>query len=256
MELLYEKKGHIALITLNRPEAHNAMSPDLFRQLHDACEDFAQDPELWVGVITGAGEKAFCAGADVKTWLPFVKECRDRPWLMPTTPMRGMELDKPLIAAINGVALGGGLELALACDLRIASDKARFAFPEAKLGILPRLGGTVRLPRLVGSAWAAEMMFTGKLVDAQRALSMGLVNRVVPPGQVMEAALELAGEICQCAPLAVQAIKKSMRRTEGMSWEEALWCESALGLPLFDTEDYQEGRRAFAEKRPPVFQAK
>jgi enoyl-CoA hydratase/carnithine racemase len=245
MELIYEKKEHIALFTLNRPEVFNSLSPDLFRQLHEAFEDFAQDPELRVGVITGAGEKAFCAGADVKTWLPFVKECREKPWLMPTTPLRGMELDKPLIAAINGVALGGGLEMCLACDLRVASEKARFAFPEARLGILPRLGGTVRLPRLVGSAWAAEMMFTGKPIDAQKALTMGLVNRVVPPEEVLDTALALAGEICQCAPLAVQAIKKSMKRSVGMSIDEALWCENALGMPLYDTEDYEEGRKAF-----------
>lgn len=256
MELLYEKKEHIALFTLNRPEVFNALSPELFQQLHDAFEDFAQDPELWVGVITGAGEKAFCAGADVKTWLPFVKECRQKPWLLPTTPMRDMELDKPLIAAINGVTMGGGLETALACDLRVASEKARFGFPEARLGILPRLGGTVRLPRLVGSAWAAQMMFTGKPIDAQKALAIGLVNQVVPPEQVLETAMSLAQDICQCAPLAVQAIKKSMRRTEGMSMDEALWCENALGMPLYDTEDYGEGRMAFVEKRPPKFQAK
>ena len=256
MELLYEKREHIAIFTLNRPEAMNALSPELFKQMHEAFEDFAQDPELWVGIITGAGEKAFCAGADVKTWLPFVKECRQKPWLLPTTPLRGMELDKPLIAAINGVAMGGGLETALACDLRIASEKARFAFPEARLGILPRLGGTVRLPRLVGSAWAAEMMFTGKPIDAARALAMGLVNQVVPAEQVMDAALAMAGDICQCAPLAVQAIKKSLRRSVGMSLDEALWCENALGLPLYDTEDYEEGRRSFMEKRPARFQAK
>ena len=256
MELLYEKKEHIAVFTLNRPEAYNALSPDLFRQLHEAFQDFAQDPELWVGVVTGAGEKAFCAGADVKTWLPFVKECRTKPWLLPTTPLRGMEVDKPLIAAINGVAMGGGLELALSCDMRVASSQAIFAFPEAKLGILPRLGGSVRLPRLIGSAWAAEMMFTGKRVDADKALAMGLLNRVVPPEEVMPTALELAGEVAACAPLAVQAIKRSFRRAQGLSEEEALWCENALGLPLYDTEDYQEGRQAFAQKRAPNFQAK
>ncbi len=256
MELLYEKREHIAIFTLNRPEAMNALSPELFQQMHAAFEDFAQDSALWVGIITGAGEKAFCAGADVKTWLPFVKECRQKPWLLPTTPLRGMELYKPMIAAINGVAMGGGLETALSCDLRIASEKARFAFPEARLGILPRLGGTVRLPRLVGSAWAAEMMFTGKPIDAARALAMGLVNRVVPAEEVMDTALAMAGDICQCAPLAVQAIKRSMRRSVGMSLDEALWCENALGLPLYDTEDYEEGRRSFMEKRPARFQAK
>ena len=121
---------------------------------------------------------------------------------------------------------------------------------------MPRLGGTVRLPRLVGSAWAAEMMFTAKPIDAGRALAIGLVNRVVPQDQVLDTALALADDICRCAPLAVQAIKKSMRRTEGMSLEEALWCENALGLPLYDTEDYDEGRAAFMEKRPPKFKAK
>ncbi|MCF8033023.1 MAG: enoyl-CoA hydratase/isomerase family protein [Desulfarculaceae bacterium] len=256
MQLIYEKKQHLALFTLNRPEVHNALSPELFQQFHDACEDFAHDPQLRVGVITGAGEKAFSAGADVNTWLPFVKQCRDKPWLLPTTPMRGMELDKPLIAALNGITVGGGLEMALACDLRIASEKARFCFPETKLGILPRLGGTVRLPRLVGSAAAAEMILTGKMIDAQQALAMGLVNRVLPPEEVLPAALEMAGQISRCAPLAVQAVKRCMRRTEGMSMEEALWCENALGMPLYETQDYEEGRSAFLEKRPPSFQAK
>ena len=161
-------------------------------ELHDALEDFRADDELWVGVITGTGKRAFCAGADIKTWLPFVKETKSKPWLFPTTVMRGMDLWKPLIAAINGVAMGGGLELALACDLRIASEKARFASPEVKLGIMSRLGGTVRLPDLIGLSKAVEMMLTGDPIDAEEAYRIGLINKIVPPEQVMPVAMAWA----------------------------------------------------------------
>ena len=167
-----------------------------------------------------------------------------------------MELWKPLIAAINGVAMGGGLELALCCDLRIASDKARFAFPEARLGILPRLGGTVRLPQIIPWARAAEMMFFGKPIDAEEAYRIGLVNKVVAPDQVMTVAREFAEELCKVAPLSVRAIKEAMIRSRGLSVEEALWIENSLGLPLYETDDYEEGRAAFKEKREPVFKGK
>jgi enoyl-CoA hydratase/carnithine racemase len=253
MDLQYVKEGRTAIFTLHRPESLNALSPNLFRELHDAFEDFKNDPELWVGIITGAGEKAFCAGADIKEWLPFVKECRAKPWLFPATPLRGMDLWKPLIAAINGVAMGGGLELALCCDLRIASEKARFAFPEARLGILPRLGGTTRLPQVIPWVKAAEMMFFAKPIDAEEACRFGLINKMVPPDQVMPAAKEWAAEICKVAPLAVRAIKEAMVRSRGMSLDEALRIENSLGLPLYDTEDYEEGRAAFKEKRLPAF---
>jgi enoyl-CoA hydratase/carnithine racemase len=228
----------------------------LFGELHDALEDFKQDPELWVGIITGTGEKAFCAGADIKKWFPVVEEGKGKPWLLPSAPFRGMELWKPLIAAINGVAIGGGLELALCCDLRIASNKARFAFPVAKLGILPRLGGTVRLPQIIPWAKAAEMMFFGKPIDAEEAYRIGLVNKVVAPGEVMTVAREFAEELCKVAPLSVRAIKEAMVRSRGLSLEEALWIENSLGLPLFETEDYEEGKAAFKEKREPVFKGK
>lgn len=256
MDLLYEKEGKTALFTLNRPESMNALNPNLFRELHEAFEDFQRDPDLWVGIITGSGEKAFCAGADIKEWLPFVRECRAKPWLLPTTPLRGMEVSKPLIAAINGVALGGGLELVLICDLRIASDRARFGFPEARLGILPRLGGTTRLPMNVPWCQAAEILFLGKTLDAQEAHRIGLINRIVPQGQVLSSAREWAKELCDVAPLAVRGIKEAMLRSRGMSLNEALWIENALGMPLYDTEDYEEGRAAFRERRSPAFKGK
>jgi len=256
MELEYEKEGRIAIFTLNRPEALNALSPNLFQELHDAFEDFKTDSELWVGIVTGSGEKAFCAGADIKLWLPFVKECKSKPWLLPTTPLRGMQLWKPLIAAVNGLAMGGGLELALCCDLRIASEKARFGFPEARLGLLPRLGGTVRLPRTIPWAKAVEMLFFGKPIDAQEAYRIGLVNKVVESDQVMGTAREWAEGLCKVAPLAVRAIKEAIVKGEALSIEDALWIENALGLPLYETEDYEEGRAAFREKREPVFKGK
>jgi enoyl-CoA hydratase/carnithine racemase len=256
MELEYTKEGKIAIFTLNRPEALNALSPTLLSELHDGLEDFKKDPELWVGVITGTGEKAFCAGADIKKWLPFVKECKTKPWLFPSTPLRGMELWKPLIAAINGVAIGGGLELALCCDLRIASEKARFSFPVARLGIFPRLGGTVRLPQIIPWAKAAEMMFFGKSIDAQEAYRIGLLNRVVAPDQVMTVAKEWAEDLCKVAPLSIRAIKEAMIRSRGLSVEEALWIENSLGLPLYETEDCEEGQAAFREKRAPIFKGK
>jgi len=257
MELEYVKEGKIAIFTLNRPEALNALSPKLFQQFHNALEDFREDTDLLVGIITGSGEKAFCAGADIKTWLPFVKETKRKPWLFPSTIMRGgMEIWKPLIAGINGIAMGGGLELALACDLRIASEKARLGTPEVKLGLMPRLGATLRLPQMVPWAKATEMMFMGKVVDAEEACRIGLVNKVVPADQVMPVAKEWAQDLCKVAPLAVKAIKESMMRGKHLSTEEALWLENSLALSLYDTEDYQEGRAAFKEKRTPIFKGK
>lgn len=256
MGLEYRKEDKIAVFILNRPEALNTLSPELMHELHDALEDFREDSDLWVGIITGSGQKAFCAGADIKTWLPFVKETKAKPWLFPTTAMRGMELWKPLIAAVNGIAMGGGLELALACDIRIASEKARFASPEVKLGIMSRLGGTVRLPDLIGLSRASEMMLMGDSIDAQEAYRIGLVNKVVPSEQVMPVAKEWAEKLCKVAPLSSRRIKEALIKNRGLSVEEALWTENMLALPLYETEDYEEGRKAFKEKREPVFKAK
>jgi len=253
----YEKEGRIAIFTINRPEALNAMNVQAARELHEAMVDFRDDPELWVGIITGAGERAFCAGADIKDMLPFLKEnLQNRPWAMPDTPMRGLELWKPLIAAINGLALGGGLEIALACDLRIASEKARFGTPEVTLGLIPGWGGTQRLPRMIPQCKAAELLLMGRPIDAQEAYRIGLVNIVVPPEAVMPTAKEWAETICQAGPLAVRAAKEAMIRGSGLTLEEGLRLENALEAYLMGTEDFAEGTAAFAEKRKPNFKGK
>jgi len=256
MAIDYKKEGRIATFTINRPEALNAMNMEAARELHEVMVDFRDDRELWVGIITGAGGKAFCAGADIKDMLSFMKEHRDSPWAMPTTPMRGLELWKPLIAAVNGMALGGGLEIALACDIRIASDNARFGTPEVTLGLIPGWGGTQRLPRVLPWCKAAEILLMGRPIDAQEAYRIGLVNKVVPPDKLMSTAKEWAEVICQAAPLAVRAAKEAMIRGSGMTLEEGLRLENSLEAYLLGTEDFTEGTTAFVEKRKPAYRAK
>ncbi len=257
MAIDYKKEGKIAIFTINRPEALNSMNVQALRELGEAMANFRDDPEVWVGIITGAGERAFCAGADIRDMLPFMKEhIQSQPWAVPDTPMRGLALWKPLIAAINGLALGGGLEIALACDIRIASEKARLGVPEVTLGLMPGWGGTQRLPRMVPWCKAAQMLFTGKPVDAQEAYRIGLVNIVVPPEAVMPTAKEWAGVICQAGPLAVRAAKEAMIRGSSMTLEDGLRLENALEAYVTHTEDFTEGSTAFVEKRKPVYKAK
>lgn len=256
MAIDYNKDGRIAVITLNRPDTYNSIDVKTVRELHEALVDFRDDPELWVGIITGAGEKAFCAGADIKEMLPFIKECENRPWAFPATIFRGLELYKPLIAAINGVAVGGGLEIALACDIRIAAENARLGTPEVTLGIMPGWGGTQRLPRMIPWCKAAEIILMGKPIDAQEAYRIGLVNKVVPLPELMPTAKKWAEIICEAGPLAVRAAKEAMVRGASMPLEDGLRLENSLFTRLLDTEDYVEGKTAFVEKRKPLYQAK
>lgn len=257
MAIDYKKEGRIAIFTINRPEALNAINVPASRELHETMIDFRDDPELWVGIITGAGDKAFCAGADIKDMLPFMKEhLQNSPWTIPATPMRGLKLWKPLIAAINGVALGGGLEIALACDIRIASEKARLGLPEVTLGLMPGWGGTQRLPRMVPWCKAAELVLMGRPIDAQEAYRIGLVNIVVPPEAVMPTAKEWAELICQAGPLAVRAAKEAMIRGNSLTLEDGLKLENALEAYVMSTEDFTEGTTAFLEKRKPDYKAK
>ncbi len=256
MAVDYVKEGRIAIFTINRPEAMNALSVEVARELHQAMSDFRDDPELWVGIVTGAGEKAFCGGADIKDTLPFMQAHRQDPWSFPPTIMRGFELWKPLIAAINGMALGGGLELALACDIRIVAENARLGTPEVNLGLIPGWGGTQRLPRMIPWCKAAEILLMGKLIDAQEAYRIGLVNKVVPQAEVMTTAKEWAEIICQAGPLAVRAAKEAMVRGYSMPLEDGLKLENSLIGYMMTTEDFTEGTTAFVEKRKPDYEAK
>ena len=255
MALIYEKKGEIAYITINRPQARNAFDPETFKEISDALIDFRDDDNLGVGIITGAGEKAFIAGADIKTIIPWLAE-HPLYWEKTPTIMRGLELYKPLIAAVNGVALGGGLETALACDIRIASENAIFGVPEVTLGLIPGWGGTQRLPRCVPWAIAAHMLFTGKPISAQEAYRIGLVNKVVPLAELMSTAEAVANDILRVGPLAVRAAKQAMLRGTSITLEEGLKVEADLTFPLFASEDLAEGREAFIEKRKPEFKGR
>ena len=252
----YTREGKIAVFTLDRPTAMNAMNVEGLQELSKAMIAFRDDPEAWVGIVTATGEKAFCVGADIKDALPFMKDHRNDPWNFPPEHWRGLELWKPLIAAINGLALGGGLEIALACDLRIAAENARFGAPEVTLGLIPGWGATQRLPRLIPGCKAAELMLLGKPIDAQEAYRIGLVNKVVPQAELQATARQWAEAICSVGPLAVRAAKEAMIKSYNLPLEEGLGLESALFSYLTGTEDYKEASAAFSEKRKPVFKAK
>jgi enoyl-CoA hydratase/carnithine racemase len=256
MAVDYKKEGRIAIFTINRPEVRNALNIETIRQFREAIMDFRDDNELWVGIITGAGEKAFCGGADIKDTLPFMKEHSRDQWAMPASIMRGLELWKPLIAAINGMALGGGLEIVLACDIRIAAETARLGTTEVNLGLIPGWGGTQRLPRAIPKCKAAELLLMGKVIDAQEAYRIGLVNQVVPQAEVLSTAKEWAQVICQAAPLAVRAAKEAMLRGCDMTLEEGLRLENSLVASVMATQDFIEGTKAFVEKRKPNYKAK
>ncbi len=255
MNLKVEKEGRIVIFTLNRPEVGNAINLEMVQELSKAMLDFRDDDDSWVGIVTGSG-KAFCSGADIKEFLPVLEKSRLKPWIVPVTPIRGFYLYKPLIAAVNGVAYGGGMELALGCDIRIASENARFGQLEVTVGMMPGWGGTQRLPRLVPWNIAAEMIFTGKSIDAQEAYRIGLVNKVVPLERLMEAAKEMASEICRAAPLAVRKSKEAMLKGIDMPLELGLELEDTLVGYVTASEDFAEGIRAFREKRKPVFKGK
>ncbi|MFI5627742.1 crotonase/enoyl-CoA hydratase family protein [Nocardioides sp. NPDC051685] len=250
--VLVERRGAVALITLNRPAAMNAINADLSRALGAAIAEFAADPDLRVAVLTGAG-RAFCAGADLKE-LAAGRTVHDS-----DHPERGFAgfvrhfVDKPVIAAINGFALGGGTEILLACDLAVMSSEARLGLPEVKRGLVAAAGGVLRLHRQIPPKLAAEAVFTGEPLDPATALRWGLVNSVVPPERVLEEALELAERIAANAPVAVRASKRMMMRSAtGSDWEPEMWeMNEAEFASVRDSQDAREGARAFADKRVP-----
>jgi enoyl-CoA hydratase/carnithine racemase len=256
MAVDYQKEDKVVIFTLNRPEALNAIDPQSAGELSQAFEDFKRDDSLLVGIITGAGNKAFSIGADVQTMLPKLKEFSGRQNSGPLNLARVLNTWKPMIAAINGAALGGGLEIALACDLRIASENAIFGMPEVTLGLIPGWGGTQRLPRIIPLAKAAELLLTGKPISAQEAYRIGLISKVVPFSELMPAAKALAETICRRAPLAVRAAKQAMVQGMDVSLEDGLKLERKLNDLLVGTPDFDEGCRANIEKRQPIFKGK
>lgn len=252
--LIYEKKGRIAYITLNRPEVLNAMNSEIWGALLRAWADVRDDPDVWVAIVTGAGNKAFCAGQDLKelgAWLMTPHDQRSAPPIPDISPMRGMQVWKPFIAAINGVCAGGGLELAMACDIRIAADTARLGLTEVKRGVIAGNSGTQKLMRLVPFAKALEMLMTGDLIDANEAYRIQLVNRVVPLDLLIPEAEALAIRICKNGPIAVRAVKELAYRGIEMRLQDGLELELDISRRVGLTEDASEGPRAFAEKREP-----
>ena len=256
MAVDYKVDGRIATITLNRPEAYNSIDILTLKELHDALIAFRDNEDAWVGIITGAGDKSFCSGADITEMLPFLKVNANKPWEIPQTPLNDMELYKPIIGAINGSALGGGLEIALICDIRIAAEHARFGCPEVNLGIMPGWGATQRLPRIIPRAKATELVFSGKPINAQEAYRIGLVNEVVPKTELMARAQKWAEDLCQVSPLGIRAAKEAMIRGYSLPLDDGIKLESALFSYLLGTEDFFEGRDAFLNKRKPQFKGK
>jgi len=256
MAVDYIKEGKVAIFTLNRPEALNAIDPQSAEELNVAFEDFKKDEDLLVGIVTGAGNKAFSVGADVQTMLPKLKEFSGQQNSGAFDLVDALDSWKPLVAAINGAALGGGLEIALACDLRIASENAIFGMPEVTLGLIPGWGGTQRLPRMIPLAKAAELLLTGKPISAQEAFRIGLINKVVPFSELMSTAEAMAETLCRRAPLAVRAAKQAMIQGLDMSLKDGLKLERKLNDLLVNTDDFEEGCRANIEKRRPVFKGK
>ena len=263
MPIRFETQDHIALITLDRPEVHNAIDFDLSGELAEAWIRFRDDPDLWAAIVTGAGEKAFSAGADLRALGEFYRSltplqrrhrAETRPNLGGLT--RNLEVWKPIIAAVNGYCFGGGLELALACDIRIASENAQFGLTETSWGIIPGAGGTQRLPRLVPPGIALEMIFTAKKINAAEAYRIGLVNQVTQPTELMNAAVGMANKICANAPLAVQTAKMAVWKGLELPLADGLRLENLLGEPVRQSEDVQEGIAAFAGKRKPQFKGK
>lgn len=256
--LQVERDAHgVVRVTLNRPEAHNAMSRQVCLELRAVADELGADPAVRAVVLTGAGDKAFSAGADLKERKGVTAE-ETGPYVDAISGATDAwaRLPRPTIAAVNGYAFGGGMELALSCDFRVAADTAQFGLTEVRLGILPGAGGTARLPRLIGIARAKELILLGRRIDAHRALEIGLVSDVVPRAQLAESVDHLLSELAGCAPRSIEMAKRAIEQGVELPMDEALRLERQCYDVTLYTEDRNEGLRAFAEKRPPQYQGK
>ena len=263
--LLYEKEGHVATLTMNRPEVRNALNAEMLCRFADAWQDVNDDPQIRVAILTGTGDQAFCAGADLDRLVRMMQGQRppetefDRR-IIADVPiiykglLRNYEVFKPIIAAVRGFCVAGGTEILQATDIRIAADDARFAIAEVKHGLFPMGGSTVRLARQIPFCHAMEILLMGEQFSAAAALRIGLVNRLVPAGEVLAEARRCAEVIACNGPLAVQAVKRSVLAGLGRPTAAALDLEQEIGIPVSMSQDAKEGTRAFKEKRTPVFE--
>ncbi len=265
--LTYEKRGHIAHITLNRPDVRNAINPELMLRLADAWVDYAEDDNLRVAIITGAGDRAFCSGADLGRLIPLFTGARqpEDDWdrrlmgdlsLTRTALLRGYALYKPIVSAVNGFCLAAGTELMQATDIRIAVDYATFGLTEVKRAIIPAGGGLARLPRQIPYAKAMEIFLVGDSITAEEAYRIGMVNYVVPASELMPKAEEIAAKIAAAGPLAVRKIKEAVLRTSGLPLDEAYRIEDQCVMDVMRSEDAREGPRAFIEQREPQYKGR
>ncbi len=265
--VLFEQRDGVAVVTMNRPEVRNAINPEMLCRLADAWDRINQEPSIRVAILTAAGDKAFCAGADLNKLVrmmqglrppenEFDERIKNDVSIIYKGLLRNYRVNKPLIAAVRGFCVAGGTELLTATDIRVASDDAWFGLAEVKWSLFPMGGSTVRLPRQIPLCFAMEILLTGEQIAAADALRMGLINKVVPSDQVMSEAWRYAEIIRDNGPLAVQAVKRSVLDGLDLPTEKALEHELELGIPVSLSEDCREGTRAFNEKRKPVFQGR
>jgi len=257
MSIDFSLDDGVATVTINRPERRNALDAEHYEALSDAWIRVRDDPAVRVAIITGAGDKAFCAGADIKSWIGRDFELSEL-WLTQKGQLlnRGLEVWKPIIAAVNGVCVGGGVTLLLATDIRIAVEGATFGLPEVKRGVIPANGGTQRVMKQLPHCIAMEMLLTGDAVDAATAARWGLVNKVVPAGELMSVAMDYARRIGANAPLAIQAAKELALRSRDMDLATGLRMEQMVNRILQRSEDTAEAKAAFADKRKPAFKGR